>query len=142
MTPSRLLKRLIIAEALVQGSSIAAVARHLGASRSWVSREANAPETRPLFSALLERHAESIAQRINNAFTTLDNAMEASKLVRSKTRAWEVPDHRRRLEAVALFIRLMKVLPGPRVPPPTCPRSGSTVDLRLKSSRELQSDLA
>jgi len=72
MTPGRLLKRLIIAEALVQGSSIAAVARHLGASRSWVSREANAPETRPLFSALLERHAESITQRINNAFTTLD----------------------------------------------------------------------
>jgi transposase-like protein len=73
MTPSRLLKRLIIAEALVQGSSIAAVARHLGASRSWVSREANALETRPSFSALLERRAESIAQRIDDAFTTLDS---------------------------------------------------------------------
>ena len=62
--------------------------------------------------------------RINNAFTTLKNAMEASKLLRYKTRAWEVPDHRRRLEAVALFIRLMKVLPGTRVPPPTCPSQG------------------
>ncbi len=43
MTSSRLLKRLIIAEALGQGSSIAAVARHLGASRSRVSRMANSP---------------------------------------------------------------------------------------------------
>ena len=54
MTRMRILQRLIIAEALLQGLKIAAVARRLGVSRSWASREANAPQTRLMLAALLE----------------------------------------------------------------------------------------
>ena len=41
----RLMKRIVIAGAVLQGVKIAQVARDLGVSRSWASREAHDPET-------------------------------------------------------------------------------------------------
>jgi len=43
---NRIANRHIIAGALLAGITVAAVARQLGVSRSWASREANAPGTR------------------------------------------------------------------------------------------------
>jgi hypothetical protein len=82
MTSARILQRLIIAEAIVQGSKITALAQRIGRSRSWVSREANAPETRLMVSALIERQADTIVQMILEALTTLDDALDASELLR------------------------------------------------------------
>ena len=65
MTRGRTRKRLIIPEALIQGIQIAAVARRLGVSRSWASREANAPETRLMLAALFARHAERMGQLLD-----------------------------------------------------------------------------
>ena len=54
LTESRITKRYIIAGALLAGIKIAAVARQLGVSRSWASREANAPGTRNLIAVLID----------------------------------------------------------------------------------------
>jgi hypothetical protein len=119
MTSGRILKRLIIAEAIVNGSRIAAVARELGVSRSWASREANAPETRLVVADLFERNAEKINGLIRQALAVIQNGLDATKLLRSKTRAWEIVDHRTRLEAVHLFIRLMATGAFDHLPPPS-----------------------
>jgi hypothetical protein len=58
LTESRIDKRYIIAGALLAGIKIAAVARQLGVSRSWASREAHAPGTRQLLADLFELHRE------------------------------------------------------------------------------------
>jgi len=55
MTTARTLQRLVIAEALVQGTRIATIARNLRVSRSWASREANAPQTRVMLATMLNR---------------------------------------------------------------------------------------
>jgi hypothetical protein len=108
MTQPRILQRLIIAEALVQGIKIAAVARRLGVSRSWASREANAPETRLMLAALVERHAERMGQLLDQALTTIEAALEATKQIRfSDGQVLDVPDHRIRLEAAVIFVRLV-----------------------------------
>ena len=58
LTLARIEKRFIIAEAVLAGIKIAAVARQLGVSRSWPSREANAPGTGKLIAELLELRRE------------------------------------------------------------------------------------
>jgi hypothetical protein len=55
MTAARMLQRLVIAEAIFQEAKIAAIARRLGVSRSWAGREANAPQTKVLLTALVEQ---------------------------------------------------------------------------------------
>ena len=62
MTRARTLQRLVIAEALVQGTRIATIASNLRVSRSWASREANAPQTRVMLASMLNNRAESIAR--------------------------------------------------------------------------------
>jgi hypothetical protein len=104
----RILQRFIIAEALVQGVRIATIARRLGVSRSWASREANAPETRLLLSALVEKNAQRMGQLLDQGLTAIKRALSAIKVIRgSEGRLLEVPDHRVRLEAVGLFVRLV-----------------------------------
>src|SRR3981189_259953 len=63
LTVNRIMKRFIIIEAILAGIKIVTVARHLGVSRSWASREANAPGTRNLLAELLELsvHQSSIS---------------------------------------------------------------------------------
>jgi hypothetical protein len=60
LTLARIGKRFIIAEALLAGIKIATIARQLNVSRSWASREANAPGTRNLLAELLELHRERL----------------------------------------------------------------------------------
>jgi transposase-like protein len=48
----RIGKRLAIAQAVVAGKPIASIARELGVSRSWASREAHRPGTMAMIQAL------------------------------------------------------------------------------------------
>ena len=98
--------RLFIAEAIVQGSKIAAVARTLGVSRSWASREANAPETRVVLNALVQRRAEAVKRQIDAALTTIENALKAT-IIGPPGQTVCVPDHGIRLEACSVFIKLI-----------------------------------
>ena len=95
-------------EALVQGTRIATIARNLRVSRSWASREANAPQTRVMLASMLNNRAETIARLIDHAFDVIEDALQAVKVVRQwpSNRQIEVPDHRIRLEAAGLFLKL------------------------------------
>ena len=64
MTRARTLQRLVIAEALVQGTRIATIARTLRVSRSWASREANALQTRDMLASMLNNRAESFYRHL------------------------------------------------------------------------------
>src|SRR3954466_11192132 len=52
----RLMKRIVIAGAVLQRVEIAQVARDLGVSRSWASREAHHPETQKLIGDFTVRY--------------------------------------------------------------------------------------
>ena len=52
--------RHVIADGIVSGKPVAAIARELGVSRSWASREAHAPETCELVDALADQYREVI----------------------------------------------------------------------------------
>ena len=82
MTRARTLQRLVIAEALVQGTRIATIARNLRVSRSCASREANAPQTRVMLSRMLVNRAESIARLFDHALDVIEDALQAVKVVR------------------------------------------------------------
>ena len=79
LTESRITKRYIIAGALLAGIKIATVARQLGVSRSWASREANAPGTRQLLAELLEPHRERMNALCDQALKVIKAAMTARK---------------------------------------------------------------
>ena len=107
MTRGRLFQRLLIAEAVFQGIRIASIARDLGVSRSWASREANSPGTRVILRHLVEKRAEMIAILIEHAFDVIEDGLGATTLITTANGHIEVPDHRIRLKAVALFTRLV-----------------------------------
>src|SRR5215217_7209812 len=98
MTRAGTLQRLVIAEALVQGVQIATIARNLRVSRSWASREANAPQTRVMLASMLDNRAESIARLIDHAFDVIEDAFHAVKVFRHPNLQIEMPDHHVRFE--------------------------------------------
>jgi hypothetical protein len=87
---------------------IATVARQLGVSRSWASREANAHGTRQLLSELLKLRRERLTALFHQALELIEEAMKARKFfVVNGVIIDGGPDHYARLEAVKVFTVLM-----------------------------------
>src|SRR3954466_15463133 len=63
----RLMKRIVIASAVLQGVKIAQVARDLGVSRSWASREAHHPETQRFIARLKKQDPAATAGSLQRA---------------------------------------------------------------------------
>ncbi len=100
LTQNRIAKRYIIAEALLAGITVAAVARQLGVSRSWASREANARGTRVLIAELFESRRERISRVFDQVLAVIEDAFEARKGFVVKGAIVDAgPDHYARLEA-------------------------------------------
>jgi hypothetical protein len=96
-----MLQRLVIAEAIFQGATIDGIARRLGVSRSWASREANAPQTRVMLVSLLDSRAETIAALTDHAFDAIEDAFRAVKVIPGSNLQIEAPDHRIRLDTTS-----------------------------------------
>jgi hypothetical protein len=108
LTLARIEKRIIIAEAVLAGMNIAGIARHLGVSRSWASREANAPGTRILIADLFELCRERVKALFDQTLDVIEDAMKARKfLVVNRVLVDVGPDHYARLQAVKVFTVLM-----------------------------------
>ena len=108
LTLARIEKRYIIAGALLAGIKIAAVARQLGVSRSWASREANAPGTRIFIADIFELCRERVKALFDQTLDVIEDAMKARKIFVVKGVIVDGgPDHYARLEAAKLFILLM-----------------------------------
>jgi len=115
LTEARIEKRCIIAGAILFGIKIATVARQLGVSRSWASREANAPGTRHLMAVLLEPYRERLEVLCDQALDAIEDAMKARQfLVVNRVLVDVGPDHYARLEAVKVFTVVIDARePGP-----------------------------
>jgi transposase-like protein len=108
LTANRMAKRYIIAGALLAGITVAAVARQLGVSRSWASREANAPGTRLLISELFEANRERINAVLDRTLDVIEAAFEVRcTLVVRGALVDAGPDHYARLEAAKLVLRML-----------------------------------
>ena len=94
--------------AVLAGIKIAAVARQLGVSRSWASREANAPGTRIFIADIFELCRERMDALFDQILDVIEDAMKARKfLVVNRVRVDVGPDHYARLQAVKVFTVLM-----------------------------------
>jgi hypothetical protein len=104
MTLNRLVKRHIIAAAVIQGVAIATVARQIGVSRSWASREANSPGVRNWIAGLIAKRGEQFGWLLDRALEVVHEALGAETVVRRNDDAFvTVPDHKVRMEAVRVF---------------------------------------
>jgi hypothetical protein len=100
-----------IAEAVVAGKPIAQVARDLGVSRCWVSRETHAPGTGALIDELMVQHADRIKALLAASLDALEGLLEARKFVYRAGTAIDVgPDHCIQLKAAGLLIKLSKLI--------------------------------
>jgi hypothetical protein len=59
------------------GVTVAAIARQLGVSRSWASREANAPGTKILITKLFEAKRERINAVFDRTLDLIEDALQA-----------------------------------------------------------------
>jgi hypothetical protein len=108
LTEARIDKRYIIAGAIIAGLNIAAVARHLGVSRSWASREANAPGTRIFIADIFELCRERVKALFDQTLDVIEDAMNARQFLLVNGVLVDVgPDHYTQLEAVKVFTALM-----------------------------------
>jgi len=109
LTVARIEKRYIIAGALLAGIKIAMIARQLNVSRSWASREANAPGTRFILAKAFEANRQQMSEVFDLTLNAIREAMTARKLVLLDGSFVDCgPDHYVRLEAVKMFILLMR----------------------------------
>lgn len=99
----------MLAAAAIRGEPIAAVARGQRISRSWASRETNAPQTRLLIAELLDAHRAKVKSLVPKALRVIEQAFAAMDGARA--------DHRVRLLAAKRVIEL--ALAGRRPPEPS-----------------------
>jgi hypothetical protein len=80
-------------------------------SRSWASREANAPGTRILIAELLEANRERINALFDRTLDLIEDALEARNTLVIKGALVDAgPDHYVRIEAgrLVLLLRLLR----------------------------------
>src|SRR3954447_22853441 len=87
-----------IAAGVIMGLKIAHVARELGVSRSWASREANSPGVRNIIAELIWAHREKIKELLMLSAKAIEGALDARneyvctgefwKVVLTITRGW------------------------------------------------------
>src|SRR4051794_5480966 len=75
ITASRLMKRIVITGAVHQKIKIAQVARDLGVSRSWASREANHPETQGFIAVIEKQDPETTVCSLQRALKAIADEM-------------------------------------------------------------------
>jgi hypothetical protein len=98
-----------VTAAIFSGITVAAAARQLGVSRSWASREANAPGTRILIAELLEPHREQLNELFRLTLDLIKDAFQPRRIfVVRGVLVDGGPDHYARLEAAKLFLRLLR----------------------------------
>ena len=105
--------RHVIAEGVVAGKPITAIARELGVWRSWASREAHAPQTRERGDALADQYHEVIDALFETVLNAIVRGLAARKFTtRNGKRFDKGPDHRVRLKAAGLLLELLKARDG------------------------------
>ena len=110
MTLSRMRKRYAIATGIILGIKIADVARQLGVSRSWASREAHSPGVQNIIAALIEENREQFERVLNKALNAMNETMDARNEYFWKGQILEGgPDHYTRLEAVKVVMKMLPV---------------------------------
>jgi hypothetical protein len=88
---------------------VAAIARQLGVSRSWASREAIAAGTRLLIAQVFEPHREQLKELFSLTLDLIKDAFQARKIfvVRGViVDGW--PDHYARLEVAKMVVQLLR----------------------------------
>jgi len=98
----------MLAAALLAGIKIVAGARQLGVSRSWASREANAPSTRLVIAELLDSQRERLNEIFDQTLNVIKDAFGARKIFLVRGALLDAgPDHYARIEAAKLVLRLI-----------------------------------
>jgi hypothetical protein len=81
---------------------------YLDLSRSWASRETNAPGTRLLIAKLLEPRRERLSALFDKTLDVIEDAFQARKIFLVRGVVVDGgPDHYARLEAAKLVLRLV-----------------------------------
>src|SRR4051812_37458254 len=79
ITLARVQKRYIIAAGVIMGLKIADIARQVGVSRSWASREANSPAVRNIIGELIWSRREKIKELLMRSADAIEGALDARK---------------------------------------------------------------
>jgi hypothetical protein len=74
-------RRQKVAAGLVAGKSVTQLARETKISRSHLSREVNATETRLVLQELLAAHHKKVKRLVGRTLTAIDEAFKASKIL-------------------------------------------------------------
>ena len=110
MTPDRIRKRYTIAAGLIIGLKVVEIARQIGVSRSWASREVNSPGVRNIIAELIRENWHTIKALFSEVLGALRRAMQARTVRRHRGQiVYGGPDYRVQLEAVRTFIKLVDV---------------------------------
>ncbi len=123
-------RRLKIVSGLIEGKSMAEVAREEGVSRQKIAKQASTDEVRRIIAALVNAEFERIEAQLRRVLEVIDEAFEASLSAWATTVIIELgPDHYARLTAVKRFIKLITAgRPVPKAPELPVERRTLTLD--------------
>src|SRR5215831_15527881 len=76
-----------IAASAIQGKPVTQIAREVGVSREWASKELHNPETQGLIRSWMEPHRAAIRRMIPKALAVIDESLQPSQDVRDRLTA-------------------------------------------------------
>lgn len=104
-------RRQAVAEAVLAGESVTAIARRQGRSRSEVSRDANAPETALILAEYLGRHKKQMIRLVSKSLAAIEKSFAAKR--QGLTAAGKVvdcgADHYARLKGAEKALEVWKL---------------------------------
>jgi hypothetical protein len=80
-------RRAAIAVGLIQQKPVATIAREMGISREWTSKEAHSPETRALVRLWMAPHHHAIQRMIPRALATIHAGLKPSNKMADRLQA-------------------------------------------------------
>ncbi len=121
---------------MVDGRTLAEIARNEGISREWASREANSPETRQIIVDLVARHRPAIDELFELSIEAIRSALQAQgHHISQYGQVIELgADHYARMTAVGRLWKLLTV--GRPIPKPPDEAQKSSEQLTWDKFRE------
>src|SRR5690349_6993599 len=111
ITLARVQKQYVIAGGVIMGLKIADIARQVGVSRSWASREANSPAVRNIIGELIWSDREKIKELLMRSADAIEDALDArNHYVRKGRILHGGPDHYTRLDAIDALVNWLEVM--------------------------------
>jgi hypothetical protein len=109
-TPKKAARRVRIAAGLIKGKSIGRIAKEVGVSRGYASREANSPAVALMIATLIDERSKVLGKLLDETIRVIADSYKAVRTVMDEHAKVNLgADHFARLAGVKAYMQLVRL---------------------------------